>query len=97
MGLFGGINAVNEINSLIAQIERNMNALAPMIELNGMKHTTQSKELTKLVRRDLDRIKDLLNQHSSARIAVYRLKGDKVDSTTSVSYTHLTLPTILRV
>ena len=75
MGLFGGINAVNEINSLIAQIERNMNALAPMIELNGMKHTTQSKELTKLVRRDLDRIKDLLNQHSSARIAVYRLKG----------------------
>lgn len=28
MGLFGGINAVNEINSLIAQIERNMNALA---------------------------------------------------------------------
>ena len=58
MGLFGGINAVNEINSLIAQIERNMNALAPMIELNGMKHTTQSKELTKLVRRDLDRIKD---------------------------------------
>lgn len=45
MGLFGGINAVNEINSLIAQIERNMNALAPMIELNGMKHTTQSKEL----------------------------------------------------
>ena len=31
------INAVNEINSLIAQIERNMNALAPMIELNGMK------------------------------------------------------------
>ena len=42
MGLFGGINAVNEINSLIAQIERNMNALAPMIELNGMKHTTQS-------------------------------------------------------
>ena len=69
MGLFGGINAVNEINSLIAQIERNMNALAPMIELNGMKHTTQSKELTKLVRRDLDRIKDLLNQLSSASIA----------------------------
>jgi hypothetical protein len=62
MGLFSGINAINEINSLITQIERNMNALAPMIELNGMRHTTQSKELTKLVRRDLDRIKDLLNQ-----------------------------------
>ena len=60
MGLFGGINAVNEINSLISQIERNMNALAPMIELNGMKHTSQSKELTKSVRRDLDRIKYLL-------------------------------------
>lgn len=91
MGLFGGINAVNEINSLIAQIERNMNALAPMIELNGMKHTTQSKELTKLVRRDLDRIKDLLNQHSSARIAVYRLKGDKVDSTTLVGFLEMCL------
>lgn len=87
MGLFGGINAVNEINSLIAQIERNMNALAPMIELNGMKHTT----LTKLVRRDLDRIKDLLNQHSSARIAVYRLKGDKVDSTTLVGFLEMCL------
>ena len=86
MGLFGGINAVNEINSLIAQIERNMNALAPMIELNGMKHTT-----TKLVRRDLDRIKDLLNQHSSARIAVYRLKGDKVDSTTLVGFLEMCL------
>ena len=85
MGLFGGINAVNEINSLIAQIERNMNALAPMIELNGMKHTT------KLVRRDLDRIKDLLNQHSSARIAVYRLKGDKVDSTTLVGFLEMCL------
>ena len=84
MGLFGGINAVNEINSLIAQIERNMNALAPMIELNGMKHTTQSKELTKLVRRDL-------NQHSSARIAVYRLKGDKVDSTTLVGFLEMCL------
>lgn len=82
MGLFGGINAVNEINSLIAQIERNM---------NGMKHTTQSKELTKLVRRDLDRIKDLLNQHSSARIAVYRLKGDKVDSTTLVGFLEMCL------
>jgi len=39
MGLFGGINAVNEINSLIAQIERNMNALAPMIELDEAYHT----------------------------------------------------------
>lgn len=91
MGLFGGINAVNEINSLITQIERNMNALAPMIELNGMKHTTQSKELTKSVRRDLDKIKDLLNQHSPARIAVYRLKGDKVDSTTLVGFLEMCL------
>lgn len=68
-----------------------MNALAPMMELNGMKHTTQSKELTKSVRRDLDRIKYLLNQHSSARIAVYRLKGDKVDSTTLVGFLEMCL------
>lgn len=87
MGLFSGINAINEINSLITQIERNMNALAPMIELNGMRHTT----LTKLVRRDLDRIKDLLNQHSSARVAVYKLKGDKVDSTTLVGFLEMCL------
>ena len=73
------------------EIERNMNALAPMIELNGMRHTTQSKELTKLVRRDLDRIKDLLNQHSSARVAVYKLKGDKVDSTTLVGFLEMCL------
>ena len=79
---FGGINAVNEINSLIAQIERNMNALAPMIELNGMKPVSYT-HLGLYGNFTLELKKKLKDYSSSVGVKKIICTYDKIDKLTA--------------